>query len=44
MKVAADFLCNRMRYRVPDQDTRIDMKRLPALPRDGFLIADVTAV
>ena len=44
MKVAADVLCNRMRYRVPDQDTRIDMKRLPALPRDGFMIADVTAV
>jgi len=44
MKMAADFLANRIGYDVPRQDLRIDMRRLPALPADGFVIANVHAL
>jgi fatty-acid peroxygenase len=37
-------LANRISYDVPRQDLRIDMRRLPALPADGFVIANVQAL
>lgn len=39
MKVAAEFFATRVHYEVPMQDLLLDMKRLPALPRDRFVIA-----
>ncbi|MEJ7013799.1 cytochrome P450 [Sinorhizobium meliloti] len=44
MKRAADFLCARIQYRVPEQDLQIDWSRLPALPRSRFIIGGVRAV
>lgn len=41
MKQAADFLARRLRYTVPEQDLGLDYGRLPALPRDRMLLADV---
>lgn len=41
MRVAADFLVNRLSYEVPDQDLRIDRSRVPALPRSRFAIDGV---
>ena len=41
MEVALYFLVHRLRYRVPEQDLSLDTSRLPALPRDGFVISDV---
>lgn len=41
MKVALDFLVNRLYYQIPSQDLRIDYTRLPALPRDQFIIERV---
>lgn len=44
MKLSVDVLVNRMRYDLPRQDLRIDFRRLPALPRDRFVISNVRAV
>ncbi len=44
MKTAVDFLLHRLRYSVPRQDLHIDYGRLPALPRDGFVIANVRPI
>lgn len=41
MKVAVDFLSRKISYSVPDQDLRINWKRLPAIPRSRFIIKDV---
>lgn len=41
MKVSVGFLVG-LRYQVPSQDLRIDLQRLPAIPRSGFVIAGVT--
>lgn len=41
MKVAALFLAQAVQYDVPQQDLRIAMTRLPALPRSGFVISNV---
>ncbi len=41
MKTAVTALTRRMRYRVPQQDLRIDLRTMPALPASGFVIADV---
>lgn len=38
MLLSIDMLLRRMRFALPQQDLRIAMDRLPALPRDGFLI------
>lgn len=42
MALAVDYLVNRLRYRVPQQDLWLDKTRLPALPRSRMLICDVT--
>lgn len=41
MEAALYFLVHRLEYRVPEQDLSIDTTRLPALPREGFVISDV---
>lgn len=41
MKQAVDFLANRLRFAVPEQDLSIDYGRLPALPRDRMVLRDV---
>lgn len=41
MKVACEFLTEQIVFDVPDQDLRIDMSRLPALPKSRFVISNV---
>jgi fatty-acid peroxygenase len=42
MKVALSFLVSGMKYEVPMQDLRIDYSRVPAPPRSGLVIDNVT--
>lgn len=44
MKLSLRLLVQRSRYRVPPQDLSVHMRRLPALPRDRFVIEDFRAV
>lgn len=44
MKDALHFLTHRLTYRLPDQDLRLDLSRLPALPRSQCILAEVTPV
>ena len=44
MLVALDQLTRRMTYTVPPQDRTIDFTRLPALPRDRFVLREVRPV
>lgn len=44
MKAALRLLTTGMHYRVPEQDLRIDLRRMPAVPRSRFMIADVVPV
>lgn len=44
MKVACDFLTKRLAYDVPDQDLRLDLSRLPALPKSHFVMSNVSHV
>ncbi|NML15864.1 cytochrome P450 [Azohydromonas caseinilytica] len=44
MLLSLDWLLHRMRWEVPPQDLELDMSRLPALPRGGFVIGDVQAL
>lgn len=41
MEEAAVALVRRMRCTVPAQDLRVDLRRVPAIPRSGFVLADV---
>ncbi|HEX2542467.1 MAG TPA: cytochrome P450 [Caldimonas sp.] len=41
MLLALQMLLTRMEYRVAARSSEIDMRRLPALPRDGFVIENV---
>lgn len=41
LEAATEALARQLEYTVPHQDLRIDFARLPALPRSGFVIADV---
>jgi fatty-acid peroxygenase len=38
IEAAVDFLVNRVQYRVPPRSMELDFSRLPALPRDGFVM------
>lgn len=38
MKLATRLLVRETRYRLPPQDLRLDMRRLPALPIGGFVV------
>jgi fatty-acid peroxygenase len=44
MKVAVVFLSTSVRYRVPTQDLRISLSRIPALPPSRFVISDVKLI
>lgn len=44
MEEAVRALTQRMRYRVPVQDLTLDLTRMPALPRSGFVIRDVRPI
>lgn len=44
MKVAAEFLSARIQYEVPQQDLRISLSRIPALPNSRFLIRNVRQI
>lgn len=44
MKRAVRMLTKEMRYTVPPQDLRIDMARMPAIPRSRFVIGSVERV
>lgn len=44
MKAAMCFLTEEIVYDVPEQDLRIDMRRLPAVPRSGFVIENVSLI
>ena len=44
MKAVTRLLVREMRYTVPDQDLRIDLGRLPALPNSRFLMRGVGLV
>ncbi|HXS28760.1 MAG TPA: cytochrome P450 [Steroidobacteraceae bacterium] len=41
LKRSLGFLLERLQYEVPNQDLRIDRARLPALPRDRFVVTRV---
>lgn len=41
MKVAVDTLVNHCQYEVPEQELQIDMDRLPAIPKNEFIIQSV---
>ena len=41
MKTAVRLLTRAMRYDVPDQDLRVDLSKMPALPHSGFVIRGV---
>lgn len=43
MKTAVGLLATEMAYDVPDQDLRVDLSRMPALPASRFVIAAVRA-
>jgi fatty-acid peroxygenase len=44
MAEAVRMLTREMRYDVPAQDLSIDLRHMPALPRDGFVIGQVRPV
>jgi fatty-acid peroxygenase len=44
MKVALEYLVNRMEYEVPEQDLSYDLSRMPAGPKSGMVISKVKAV
>jgi len=41
LKLATEMLADGMRYRVPHQDLRLDLSRIPTLPASRFVIAGV---
>ncbi|MFL5575177.1 MAG: hypothetical protein ACJ79S_04290 [Gemmatimonadaceae bacterium] len=44
MKRAVRLLTTEMRYAVPAQDLRIDIARMPAVPRSRFAVTNVERV
>lgn len=43
-KLAARVLAVRLRYEVPAQDLSVDLARIPALPKSGFVMSRVVAL
>ncbi|MGQ9426773.1 cytochrome P450 [Gilvimarinus sp. F26214L] len=41
IKTGVRLLVNEMQYHVPDQDLRLDLSRMPALPEAGFVVEQV---
>jgi fatty-acid peroxygenase len=44
VKSATRLLTTSMRYEVPPQDLRIDLSRMPAIPRSRFVIRNVAPI
>ncbi len=44
LKATLRLLVSGMAYTVPDQDLRVDLTTMPALPKSGFVISDVRSV
>lgn len=44
LKAASCLLTRAMRYDVPEQDLRVDLSRMPAIPESGFVIRNVQAM
>ena len=44
MERALDFFSRRVLYQIPDQDLRVDFRRMPALPRSRLVIGNVQVV
>jgi fatty-acid peroxygenase len=44
MKVATRFLTSAMSYTVPEQDLRISLSRMPAIPKSRFVLREVRGV
>ncbi len=41
MKAVIRVIVREMTYKVPPQELKIDLARIPALPRSGFLMPNV---
>jgi fatty-acid peroxygenase len=44
MKRAVRLLATEMQYDVPEQDLRIDLSRMPAIPKSRFVIRNVRRI
>jgi fatty-acid peroxygenase len=44
MRAAVRILTREIAYRVPEQDLRVNLRRIPALPRSGVILTDVLQV
>lgn len=44
IKTGVRLLVSEMRYKVPDQDLSLDLSKMPALPKSGFIINAVEAL
>lgn len=44
MRTAVRLLTREIAYRVPEQDLRVSLRHIPALPRSGLVLADVVEV
>lgn len=42
MQVSLEYLANHMNYKVPEQNLKYSMVRMPTLPKSRFTISDVT--
>lgn len=41
MKTSLDFLVNQINYQVPEQDLSCSLKKIPALPKSGFVMSSI---
>jgi fatty-acid peroxygenase len=41
MKASVDFLINRIKFEVPDQDLSYRLEKMPTLPKSGFVMSDI---
>lgn len=44
MKVTLDFLANKIKYNVPNQDLSFDFSKIPTYPKSGFIINNVKPI
>lgn len=44
MKVSLDFLTQSLQYEVPKQDLEISLSKMPAAPKSGFVMSNVTLI
>ena len=41
MKASLDFLVNKIEYEVPEQDLSYSLRRMPTLPKSGFIMSNI---